>query len=338
MRMSRETAVMSETRIFESDEEVSDTLELFATKEDEGVRIDSFLSAKGTMTRSAAVKLIESGMVTVGEDVPRKNYKISAGDKITVVLPEPESCEAEPENIPLDVVYEDSDIIVVNKPVGMVVHPAAGNPSGTLVNALLYHCDGSLSGIGGVIRPGIVHRIDKDTAGLLVSAKNDEAHLFLASEIKEHKVSRIYYAIVLGNFKEDSGTVNAPIGRHPTDRKRMAVVRDMGRTAREAVTHFSVVERFGRFTLVRCELETGRTHQIRVHMASIGHPLLGDKVYGGGGTDFEAKNKKIIQGQCLFAAELSLTHPRTGEQMTFKADLPDDFAAVLEKLRREYYL
>ena len=329
---------MSETRIFESDEEVSDTLELFATKEDEGVRIDSFLSAKGGMTRSAAVKLIESGMVTVGEGVPRKNYKISAGDKITVVLPEPESCEAEPENIPLDVVYEDSDIIVVNKPVGMVVHPAAGNPSGTLVNALLYHCDGSLSGIGGVIRPGIVHRIDKDTAGLLVSAKNDDAHLFLASEIKEHKVSRIYYAIVLGNFKEDIGTVNAPIGRHQTDRKRMAVVRDMGRTAREAVTHFSVVERFGRFTLVRCELETGRTHQIRVHMASIGHPLLGDKVYGGGGTDFEAKNKKIIQGQCLFAAELSLTHPRTGEQMTFKADLPDDFAAVLEKLRREYYL
>ncbi|MBO5845078.1 MAG: RluA family pseudouridine synthase [Clostridia bacterium] len=329
---------MSETRIFESDEEVSDTLELFATKEDEGVRIDSFLSAKGGMTRSAAVKLIESGMVTVGEGVPRKNYKISAGDKITVILPEPESCEAEPENIPLDVVYEDSDIIVVNKPVGMVVHPAAGNPSGTLVNALLYHCDGSLSGIGGVIRPGIVHRIDKDTAGLLVSAKNDDAHLFLASEIKEHKVSRIYYAIVLGNFKEDSGTVNAPIGRHPTDRKRMAVVRDMGRTAREAVTHFSIVERFGRFTLVRCELETGRTHQIRVHMASIGHPLLGDKVYGGGGTDFEAKNKKIIQGQCLFAAELSLTHPRTGEQMTFKADLPDDFAAVLEKLRREYYL
>ena len=338
MRMSRETAVMSETRIFESDEDVADTLELSAAKEDEGVRIDSFLSAKGAMTRSAAVKLIESGMVTVGEDVPRKNYKVSAGDKITVVLPEPESCEAEPENIPLDVVYEDSDIIVVNKPVGMVVHPAAGNPSGTLVNALLYHCDGSLSGIGGVIRPGIVHRIDKDTAGLLVSAKNDEAHLFLASEIKEHKVSRIYYAIVLGNFKEDSGTVNAPIGRHPTDRKRMAVVRDMGRTAREAVTHFSVVERFGRFTLVRCELETGRTHQIRVHMASIGHPLLGDKVYGGGGTDFEAKNKKIIQGQCLFAAELSLTHPRTGEQMTFKADLPDDFAAVLEKLRREYYL
>lgn len=329
---------MIDSRIFVNDEDISDIIQLCAGAEDSGERIDSFISARCGMTRSAAVKLIEGGMVTVGEATPRKNYKVSAGDKITVVLPEPENCEAEPENIPLDVVYEDSDIIVVNKPVGMVVHPAAGNHSGTLVNALLYHCHGSLSGIGGVIRPGIVHRIDKDTAGLLVSAKNDDAHLFLASEIKEHNVSRIYYAIVLGNFKEDSGTVNAPIGRHPTDRKKMAVIRDAGRTAREAVTHFRVVERFGRFTLVRCELETGRTHQIRVHMASIGHPLLGDKVYGGGGTDFEAKNKKIIQGQCLFAAELSLKHPKTGENMTFKADFPEDFCAVLEKLRKEYYL
>ena len=336
--LSRESAKMSDSRIFVSDEDTCEVLEISAEADNAGARIDSFISERCDMTRSAAVKLIEGGMVTIGDTVPRKNYKVAAGDKITVVLPEPESCEAEPENIPLDVVYEDSDIIVVNKPVGMVVHPAAGNPSGTLVNALLYHCGGSLSGIGGVIRPGIVHRIDKDTAGLLVSAKNDDAHLFLASEIKEHKVSRIYYAIVLGNFKEDSGTVNAPIGRHPTDRKKMAVIRDASRTAREAVTHFSVAERFGRFTLVRCELETGRTHQIRVHMASIGHPLLGDKVYGGGGTEFEAKNKKIIQGQCLFAAELSLKHPRTREDMTFKADFPEDFSAVLEKLRKEYYL
>ena len=334
---SRERVRMSDPRILINDEDISEVLEFCAEAEDAGERIDSFIAAKGNMTRSAAVKLIEGGMVTVGEVAPRKNYKVTAGDMIRVVLPEPESCEAEPENIPLDVVYEDSDIIVVNKPVGMVVHPAAGNPSGTRVNALLYHCGGSLSGIGGVIRPGIVHRIDKDTAGLLVSAKNDDAHLFLASEIKEHKVRRIYYAIVLGNFKEEGGTVNAPIGRHPTDRKKMAVIRDSGRTAREAVTHFSVIERFGRFTLVRCELETGRTHQIRVHMASIGHPLLGDKVYGGGGTDFEVRNRNIIQGQCLFAAELSLTHPRTRENMTFKADFPEDFAAVLEKLRKEYY-
>lgn len=318
------------------DEEYAEVLELIAGEDDRGERLDSFISARCDMTRSAAVKLIESGKVTVGGEFPKKNYKITGGESIEVCIPVPVSCEARPENIPLDVIYEDSDIIVVNKPVGMVVHPAAGNTTGTLVNALLYHCGGSLSGIGGVIRPGIVHRIDKDTAGLLVSAKNDEAHLFLAEEIKEHKVSRIYYAIVLGNIKEDSGTVNAPIGRHPTDRKRMAVVRDPARQAREAVTHWSVAERFGRFTLIRCELETGRTHQIRVHMSSIGHPLLGDTVYGGGGTDFEAKNKRIINGQCLFAAELSLTHPRTREGMTFRADFPEDFLAVLEKLRKEY--
>ena len=233
-------------------------------------------------------------------------------------------------------VFEDKDIIVVNKPRGMVVHPAPGNYSGTLVNALLYHCKGSLSGIGGVIRPGIVHRIDKDTGGLLVVAKNDASHLFLADQIRVHDVERIYYAIVLGNLKEDSGVVDAPIGRHPTDRKRMAVIRSPEMRSRNAVTHWSVVERFGAFTLVRCELETGRTHQIRVHMSSIGHPLLGDEVYGGAGTQFGAKNKKLIAGQCLFAAELRLTHPSTGEEMTFKADLPEYFEELLEKLRKEY--
>ena len=318
------------------DGELGEELELLSEIEDKGARIDSFVAEKCGITRSAAAKLIECDRVLVNGVSISKNYKLRGGERVSVNIPEPELCEAIPENIPLDVVYEDEDIIVVNKPVGMVVHPAAGNPTGTLVNALLYHCQGSLSGIGGVIRPGIVHRIDKDTEGLIVSAKNDEAHLFLAANIKEHKVSRIYYAIVLGNMKEDSGTVNAPIGRHPTDRKKMAVIRGGGKTAREAVTHWSVVERFGRFTLVRCELETGRTHQIRVHMASIGHSLLGDRVYGGAGTDFEAKNKSIIKGQCLFAAELSLEHPRTREMMTFHAEFPKDFSATLERLRKEY--
>lgn len=318
------------------DERDADALELTASEADVGVRIDSFVAEKCDVTRSAAVKLIEGKNVLLRGASPAKNYKLRLGDVLEVSIPEPEECEAKPENIPLDVVYEDADIIVVNKPVGMVVHPAPGNYTGTLVNALLYHCGESLSGVGGVLRPGIVHRIDKDTAGLLVSAKNDDAHLFLASEIKEHKVSRIYYAIVLGNFKEDSGTVNAPIGRHPIDRKRMAVIKGDGRSAKEAITHWEVVERFGRFTLVRCILETGRTHQIRVHMSYIGHPLLGDTVYGGAGTDFEAKNRRIICGQSLFAAELHLTHPRTREQMVFRADYPADFSELLTRLRREY--
>ncbi len=303
--------------------------------EDEGTRLDSLVALKTELTRSAATRLIESGDVTVNGTPRDKKYKVRAGDSISICLPEPEPCEALPENIPLDVVYEDDDIIVVNKPQGMVVHPAAGNPTGTLVNALLYHCGGSLSGVGGVIRPGIVHRIDKDTAGLLVSAKHDASHLFLAEQIKEHKVSRIYLAIVLGNLKEDRGTVDAPIGRHPTDRKRMAVIRTGG-TAREAVTHWEVLERFGRFTLIRCELETGRTHQIRVHMSSIGHPLLGDTVYGGGGSEFEAKHRSLIHGQCLFACELHLVHPSTKQRMTFAAEPPADFGAVLTKLRAQY--
>ena len=333
---------MSELDIFEPDEDIESvadeaggSVNITADDSDAGKRLDLFLSEKLDLTRSAAVKLIEGGdAVLEGRREIAKNYKLRSGDLIFVTLPKPEISEALPENIPLDIVYEDEDIIVVNKPKGMVVHPAAGNPDGTLVNALLYHCKDSLSGIGGVIRPGIVHRIDKDTGGLLVVAKNDAAHLFLSEEIKEHKVSRIYYAIALGNFKEDSGTVNAPIGRHPIDRKKMAVIRDERQRSRDAVTHWSVVERYGQFTLVRCELETGRTHQIRVHLSSIGHSLLGDTVYGGGRTQFEAKNRSIINGQCLFAAELHLTHPKTKEKMVFKAEFPEDFKTVIEKLRK----
>ncbi len=317
------------------EEGFSETVTLNASDADTDLRIDSFIAARCDMSRSAAAKLIDSKNVLVDGKNVQKNYKLRGNEAVEVEIPLPEPSEALPEDIPIDVVYEDDDIIVVNKPKGMVVHPAPGNYSGTLVNALLYHCKGSLSGVGGVVRPGIVHRIDKDTAGLIVSAKNDAAHLFLSEEIKEHKVSRIYYAIVLGNFKEDSGTVDAPIGRHPVDRKKMAVIRDPSKGARHAVTHWSVLERFGRFTLVRCELETGRTHQIRVHMSSIGHPLMGDTVYGGGGTDFEKQNKKYINGQCLFAAELWLTHPVTKERMQFKAELPEDMSLLLEKQREE---
>ncbi len=306
-----------------------------STSFDIGKRADAFVAEKTQLTRSAAARLIENASVLLCGKPIAKNYKMREGDTLEIELPEPESSEAEPENIPIDVIYEDDDIIVVNKPKGMVVHPAAGNKNGTLVNALLYHCKDSLSGIGGVVRPGIVHRIDKDTGGLLVVAKNDAAHLFLAEQIKYHKVSRIYYALVLGNFKEDSGTVDAPIGRHPVDRKRMAVIRDAERRSREAITHWSVVERFGQFTLVRCELETGRTHQIRVHMASIGHSLLGDTVYGGGGTQFEAKHRSLIDGQCLFASELRLTHPKNRQEMVFKAQIPDYFEKILSLLRRE---
>ena len=302
---------------------------------DKGKRADAFLAEKTGLTRSSVARLMENGNILLDGREISKNYKLRGREVFDVELPEPECAEAQPEKIPIDIVFEDSDIIIVNKPKGMVVHPAAGNPNGTLVNALLYHCRDSLSGIGGVARPGIVHRIDKDTGGLLVVAKNDAAHLFLAELIKEHKVQRIYYAIAVGNFKEDGGTVNAPIGRHPTDRKKMAVIRGEGRS-REAITHWSVVERFQKFTLIRCELETGRTHQIRVHMSSIGHPLLGDAVYGGDGTAFGAHNKALIDGQCLFAAELRLIHPSTKEPMTVSAPLPEYFQRLIEKLREEY--
>ena len=310
-------------------------LELVADACDAGKRADVFLSEKSELTRSAAARLTEEGRVTCLGKVVSKKDKITKGAIYYVSLPLPTPDHAEPENIPIDIIYEDDDLVVVHKPKGMVVHPAPGNPTGTLVNALLYHCKGSLSGIGGVIRPGIVHRIDKDTEGLLVVAKNDAAHLYLAEHIKTHEIRRIYYAIVQGNFREDEGTVDAPIGRHPVDRKRMAVVRDPQKRARDAVTHWSVVERLGRYSLVRCELETGRTHQIRVHLSSIGHPLLGDTLYGGGGTAFEKAHAKLLQGQCLVAAKLMLTHPKNGADMTFEIPLPEEFENLLDLLRKE---
>lgn len=309
---------------------------LTVTSEDAGKRLDQLSAEAGGLTRSAATRLIESGDITVNGKKSAKNLRLKAGDEISILLPEPEASEVLPQNIPLDVVYEDEDLIVINKPVGMVVHPAAGNPDGTLVNALLYHCGDSLSGIGGVIRPGIVHRIDKETSGLLVVAKHDEAHLFLAEQLKGHRINRIYTAIAVGNFKEDEGTVDAPIGRHPVDRKKMAVIRNPELSAREAVTHWKVLSRAvadgNAFTLLRCELETGRTHQIRVHCASIGHPLLGDPIYGGNGTRFEAKHKPLIEGQALHAGELSFVHPRTKEQVRFTAPMPTGMQKLVDTL------
>ena len=316
--------------------EENETMLLKVSAEDAGKRLDQLAAEAGGLTRSAATRLIESGDITVNQKKAAKNLRLKAGDEVSILLPEPEASEVLPQNIPLDVVYEDEDLIVINKPVGMVVHPAAGNPDGTLVNALLYHCGDSLSGIGGVIRPGIVHRIDKETSGLLVVAKHDEAHLFLAEQLKGHRINRIYTAVAVGNFKEDEGTVDAPIGRHPVDRKRMAVIRNPELNARDAVTHWRVLSRANAdgnaFTLLRCELETGRTHQIRVHCASIGHPLLGDPIYGGNGTRFEAKHKNMIEGQALHAGELSFIHPRTKEQVTFHAPMPESMKRLVETL------
>ena len=329
---------MEEQTFYENEYSDDAVLRLTAEQSDVGTRADAFIASKSELTRSAAVKLIESGDVSLEGSNSRaisKKYKMSAGDVLLISLPEPEPCEATPEDIPLNIVYEDSDIIVVNKPEGMVVHPAPGNPTGTLVNALLYHCKDGLSGIGGVIRPGIVHRIDKDTGGLLVVAKNDAAHLYLSEEIKYHRVERIYHAIVKGNFKEDIGTVDAPIGRHPIDRKRMAVIRGDEYKSREAITHWRVLERFGQFTHIECRLETGRTHQIRVHMSSIGHPLMGDTTYGGGNSPFEARHKKYISGQCLFASNLMLTHPVSREKMEFSAELPENFEKLLSILKTD---
>ncbi len=295
-----------------------------AGKEYSGMRIDKYLAELDSeLTRSAVQKLIDDEMVTVNGKVPQKNMKLREGDRIILTVPEPVPPEALPENIPLDIVYEDGDLLVVNKPRGMVVHPAAGNPDGTLVNALLYHCGDSLSGINGILRPGIVHRIDKDTSGLLIVAKNDFSHRLLAEQIKEHSFTRKYQAVVCGNIKEDSGTVNAPIGRHPTDRKKMTVTL---KNSREAVTHYRVITRYRGYTHVELTLETGRTHQIRVHMANMGHPVAGDPVYGG-------KNYlKKLDGQCLHAYYISFLHPRTNETLTLSAPLPQYFTDFLKTL------
>ncbi|MBO4220429.1 MAG: RluA family pseudouridine synthase [Clostridia bacterium] len=296
-----------------------------------GKRLDVAVAGLTGKTRSSAQSLIDGGGVTVNGKTPSKSYRVVSGDRIEIVIPEPAPSKAVAQEIVLDVVYEDDDVIVVNKPKGMVVHPAAGNPDGTLVNALLYHCGDSLSGIGGVMRPGIVHRIDKETSGLIVAAKNDFSHSRLAAQIKEHKVVRIYHAVAVGRFGETDGTVDAPIGRNPRDRKKMAVVAEH---SRNAISHFHVLRQYPGFTYISVALETGRTHQIRVHMSHIGHPLAGDTVYGGGRTDFEKKNSSVLHGQCLHAKELSFEHPRTGREMRFTTDLPDYFSEILAKLEK----
>ena len=293
--------------------------------EDAGQRIDRFLAGEDTgLSRSALQNLIAEGHVLANGRPAAKNRKLKAGDTILVEIPDAAPIAAVPQDIPLDIVYEDEHLLVVNKPKGMVVHPAPGNPDGTLVNALLWHCRGSLSGIGGEIRPGIVHRIDRDTSGLIIAAKNDKAHLALAEQLQDHSLARVYEAVAVGSFREDSGTVDAPIGRHPVDRKKMAIE---PRNGRPAVTHWRVLARYPGHTHVECRLETGRTHQIRVHMAHIGHPLLGDTVYGA------KKPVPGLAGQCLHARRLSFIHPRTGERVTVECPLPDWFEAVLQKLR-----
>lgn len=298
------------------------------TARNSGERIDRFLSKDlENLSRSYLQKLLKDGDIIVNGKVVKANYKVSQGDEIQVSIPEPETPDILPENIPLDILYEDDDILVVNKPKGMVVHPAPGHYSHTLVNAVMYHCGERLSGINGVLRPGIVHRIDMDTTGSLLICKNDHAHQILAEELKEHSITRRYHAIVHGNIKEDTGTVNAPIGRHPVDRKKMSTKAPNGR---HAVTHYKVLERFGDYTYIECELETGRTHQIRVHMSSIGHPILGDTVYG------SAKCPYKLQGQTLHAKILGITHPTTGEYMEFDAPLPEYFSDLLQRLRRKF--
>lgn len=298
------------------------------TAEDVGKRLDKFVAEREDLTRSAIQKYIESAAITVNGKKATKSYSLREGDKIEIEIPEAVEVAIEAENIPLDIVYEDSDLLVVNKPKGVVVHPAPGNYTGTLVNALLYHCKGSLSGINGEIRPGIVHRIDKDTSGLLIVAKNDFAHTRLAEQIKAHSFLRFYEAIAVGGFHEDAGTVDAPIARHPFDRKRMAVVAG----GREAVTHWQVLTRYQGYTHLRLQLETGRTHQIRVHLSSKGHALFGDTVYGGGRSKFEEQNEKLVRGQCLHAKSIGFIHPRTGEALYFESELPEYFKELLRKM------
>ncbi len=310
---------------------MTDGLEKIRFDTDEGMagmRADVVLSgAFEDMSRSFIQKLFEKGNIQVNGTVCReKKYKVKCGDVLEITVPEPDELSVEAEDIPLDIVYEDDDLLVVNKPAGMVVHPAPGNPSGTLVNALMYHCRDNLSSINGVIRPGIVHRIDKDTSGLLMVAKNDNAHRILSEQLSEHSITRVYKAIVYNNIKEDEGTVDRPIGRDPKNRLRNAVTEA---NSKHAVTHYKVLERFGRFTYIEARLETGRTHQIRVHMSYIRHPLLGDELYG------PAKNRQGAARQMLHAAVLGFVHPSTGTYMEFEAPLPEDFSKVLNRLREE---
>lgn len=301
--------------------------EFIVEAEAAGQRIDRFLSGEDTgLSRSALQGLVAEGHVLCNGKSIAKSLKLKAGDTILLEIPDAKPIEAVPQDIPLDIVYEDDHLLVVNKPKGMVVHPAPGNPDGTLVNALLWHCKGSLSGIGGEIRPGIVHRIDKDTSGLLIAAKNDFAHRALAAQLKDHTLARTYACIVCGNIREDSGTIDAPIGRDPADRKRMCVTKKDGR---EAVTHWRVLERFAGYTLLECRLETGRTHQIRVHLAWRSHPILGDTVYG------HKKPELGVDTQCLHARELTFVHPRTGEHVTVGCELPEYFQELLRKLRQK---
>ncbi len=298
---------------------------LTVAPEEETLRLDVLLSRRVEgLTRSAAQRLLEEGKVSLQGRPLKKNHRLRAGEELELCLPDPVPIDARPQDIPLDIVYEDADVAVVNKPRGMVVHPAPGNPDGTLVNALLAHCGQSLSGVGGAIRPGIVHRIDKDTSGLLIIAKNDRAHLALSAQLKDHTLSRVYEAVAIGSLKEDRGTVDAPIGRSLRDRKRMAVVPD----GRRAVTHYQVLARYPGYTHLRCQLETGRTHQIRVHMAYLGHPLAGDPVYG------PKNDPERLGGQCLHARELTFVHPTTGQTVHLTCPLPDWFSGFLDRLER----
>ncbi len=299
---------------------------MFVTDEScSDMRIDTYLAKLlDGYSRSHIQKMIAAGAVRIDSETVKPSYRISEGEHVYIALPEPVKPDIEPENIPIDIVYEDDDVLVVNKPKGMVVHPAPGHYSGTLVNALMYHCGGRLSSINGVLRPGIVHRIDKDTSGLLIVCKNDMSHNCIAEQLNAHSITRRYKALVYNNFTEDSGTVDAPIGRHPSDRKKMSV---NYRNGREAVTHYSVLERFGRYTYIECRLETGRTHQIRVHMAHIGHPVVGDCVYGPERDPFH------LNGQMLHAGIIGFIHPSSGEYMEFEAPLPEQFESLLNRMR-----